>query len=226
MPNASNNQKARRVRILRLTLTIALGLAANAKATEVCMYELTVTSPDGKPLVSRPVAATQNGQQFASVTTDGKGIARICDSPATAPVHFHVGGDGCGATTVKGTPRWRTTVAIHVTLTNCQPESGLTYFPQRCFYRLRVLGRSGKPIQSALLSPAGTAREDGPPLSDSYGRISRTVPTGQSTRVVVAKQGYAPASLTQDCAATDTIVRDRVIALSAEPNSQSHRENE
>jgi hypothetical protein len=164
-----------------------------AEESTYCSFEVRVSRPSGVPFAKVPVALVERGTQFATVFTDAKGLARICDAPLHR-VDIVVGGDLCGMVLVKNIrPTWPTTRQVFVTYV----EEGCSHFtfPDHCQALLHTEDERGQPLAGARFD----GRPSGPAVSDVFGRFFRTLKRGEKLEGTVTKEGYQPARVSEQC---------------------------
>jgi hypothetical protein len=173
-----------------LLVYLSVGVAAEST---YCAFEVRVSKPSGVPFAKVPVGLVQRGTQFATVFTDAKGLARICDAPLHA-IDIVVGGDLCGLVLVKNVkPTWPTTRQVFVTYV----EEGCPHFtfPDHCQALLQIEDEKGKSLAGARFE----GRPAVPGVSDVFGRFFRTLKRGEKLEGTVTKEGYEPARVSEQC---------------------------
>jgi hypothetical protein len=168
-------------------------LVGAAEEPTYCAFEVRVSKPSGAPFAKVPVGLVQSGTQFATVFTDAKGLARICDAPLHA-VDIVVGGDVCGLVLVKNVrPTWFTTRQVFVTY--AEEECSHFWFPDHCRALLRIEDERGQPLSGARFD----GRPSGPGVSDVFGRLFRSLKRGEKLEGTVTKNGYEQAHVSEEC---------------------------
>jgi hypothetical protein len=128
--------------VMRLiTLLLVYVCVGAAEDSTYCAFEVRVSKPSRAPFAKVPVGLVERGKEFATVFTDAKGLARICDAPLHA-LDIVVGGDVCGLVLVK---RIRpTTRQVFVTY----EQEGCSHFtfPDHCQALLYIEDEKGQPL--------------------------------------------------------------------------------
>ncbi|HSR07933.1 MAG TPA: hypothetical protein VLM42_12335 [Bryobacteraceae bacterium] len=148
--------------------------------------------PSNRPAAKVPVGIARQRDTYAQTFTDANGVARICDAPID-PVDVFIGHDACGLVVIKGVkPLWIETKKLFVTYAS-STCGDFTTFPKNCHTILRIKDQSGHPIAGAHIG------DKEPTLSDSLGRIFRTIEEQQTLEGNVTKSGYLPTPISQKC---------------------------
>jgi len=176
-------------------LTIC-ALAASAAEPTYCAYEVKVSGASGAPLAKIPVGMVQRESQIASAWTDTQGMARLCDAPLH-PVDIVIGMSRCGLVVVRNVkpawPKTRQVFAIYVE-TPCNEF----VFADHCQILLRVQDEDGQPVAGARFDgiPADKPNSH---VSDTFGRIFRTVKRGERLNGQIIRDGWEPTLVSEAC---------------------------
>ena len=184
---------------LMAPLTVAL-LSSGEYRDQYCAFEVVVRSPKGDPVWPVSVSLLDRSMHaFTTALTGPAGIARLCDAPV-GPISVRVGGQLCGATTVKDLKAfWMKTRRVYITYDNCSGEDFA--FPGGCLVTIRVYSKTGQPISGVLFSGSNqrpAAREQ-TTISDAFGRIFRFVEYGGILNGELVKPGYLSQNIRVTC---------------------------
>jgi hypothetical protein len=162
-----------------------------------CAFEVTVRSPSGIPMSEVPVALIRGHKAtFYETTTDANGVARVCDAPLEN-LDIIVGFDMCKSVMVRFLmPTWPDTQRISVTYV--KTFCGFASFKPECIVTLRIQDDAGHPVIGALFNGNSTA-SSGSTVSDSFGRLFRSLKRRKSLRGVVIGKGFEPARISIKC---------------------------
>jgi len=180
-------------------------------ASEYCAFEVRVANQSGTPARKVPVYLIKNQHiTISSTTTDGSGLAKLCDSPLTA-VDIGVGVDVCGSVLIRDLrATWPETQRVFVTY--AETHCNHFVFDDQCQILLRIQDEDGKAIPEARLtghhSPGG-----GADVSDSLGRLYRLAKTGENVKGVISKEGRESVSISEKCTIRGEPVIERTIVL-------------
>jgi len=179
--------------MMRLVWLLAFSSGAMV-ASPYCAYEVKVRNPSGIPFANVPVGMVEHGAQRATALTDSSGLAKFCDAPLQ-PVDFVTGTLDCGVVLVKGVkPTWPETREILVTYDKAHCGGELT-FPNSCRILLRVHDEQGRPLGGAAFDFGPSERS----ISDAFGRIFRSVKSGENLDGVIKLEGRMPAPISERC---------------------------
>jgi hypothetical protein len=201
--------------ILAFSTLLATGMAsAGQDQGSYCAFEVSVKSPAGAPVVGWGVAGlSETGEIFETTTTDEHGIARICDAPP-GMVSIRVGGQFCGAVTVRNlNPWWMTTREVFVTYQSCANDAYA--LPGGCVLTLRLHDKDGLPLPGVLFQKSGVDHTswNETNTSDQFGRIFRFIEWGNVLRGTLVKVGYTSKDVTEECKAGQQFKRYQVVIL-------------
>jgi len=144
--------------------------------------------------------------------TDANGTARICDAPI-GTVDVFVGFDACGLVVIKEVkPLWLETKKLFVTYARSSCGE-FNSNPKSCHIVLRVKDEVGRPLAGARFEGKASAKSVGEPiLSDSFGRLFRTLEADQMLEGYITKLGYNPTPISQRCVLLEAD-RELMVAL-------------
>jgi hypothetical protein len=184
-------------RLFTIAGFLALLIIPAAGQTSYCAFEVRVTGPAGAPVANVPVYLIRNQRTTLSDTiTNAKGVARICDSPLGA-VDIAVGFDVCGSVLVKDIKAtWPTTRPVLVTYVETSCDHFV--FGDYCQILLRIHDEDGQPVAAARFQGRSSS-VSGSDVSDNFGRIFRSIKTGEKLEGVITKDGRDPARISEQC---------------------------
>jgi hypothetical protein len=166
-------------------ILILFVVPARAEVT-YCAFEVKVTPPSGSPVSAVPVHLIRQQRTTISDTiSDANGVARICDAPLE-PVDIGVGFDVCGSVLVRAVkPTWPAIRKIFVTY--AQTPCDRFVFEDRCQVWLRIQDEEGRLVVGARFEgkPSSAPGSD---VSDHFGRLFRSIKTGEALDGVVVKE--------------------------------------
>lgn len=175
------------------TLFSPLGVA---QAT-YCAFEVRVSTPSGIPVPDVPVALIRERKTtFSQTKTNANGVARLCDAPLEN-VDIFVGFDMCNSVLVGYLmPRWPDTQ--HVFVTYVKTFCGFVSSNPDCQILLRIQDEAGRALAGARFDGKDSA-SSGFDVSDVFGRLFRSLKTGEKLVGIVTKAGSAPARISVQC---------------------------
>ncbi len=184
-------------RMLMLAAFSVLFVSFAVAQDTYCAFEVTVRSPSGTPMSEVPVALIQGHKTtFYETTTDANGVARLCDSPLEN-VDIIVGFDMCKSVMVRFMmPTWPDTQRISVTYV--KTFCGFASFKPDCVVTLRIQDDAGHPVIGARFNWKSTA-SSGSTVSDSFGRLFRSLKRREILKGVVIKDAFEPAPISIKC---------------------------
>ena len=199
------------VAIARVPLVIGLLFLFTALATgetSYCSFEVKVSTPAREPVPNVAVSLIRNLQTtLSNTTTDVRGIARFCDAPLGV-LDIGVGFDICGLVLVRHVKAtWPETLKLFVTYVET-PCDHFT-FPDQCLVLLRIHDEAGHPVAGARFD-SGLSKPD---ISDAFGRIFRSIKSGEKLEGVLTKDGRKPAHISETCVRQDERDAERKVVL-------------
>ena len=177
---------------VRLLAVLSLG-SVQAYAFTYCAFEVKVTKPSGVPFPNIAVGMVDKGTQVATAVTNSAGVSQFCDAPLHA-VDIVVGVQACGVVLVQHvTPEWPVTRNVFVIYdeTHCSE----LVLKDRCQVLLRIQDEEGHPLAGTQFDSGRSERD----ASDVFGRIFRTIKSGEKLEGVLTKEGRRSALISQSC---------------------------
>ena len=178
---------------------------ARASEKDYCSLIVTVSGPNGQPLVAKVTVVDAAGHRL-SARTSQEGKAEFCPL-GMKPVDVTVGAGGCGSVTVQEVELfWEETQVLPITWAPCWLHGD---GPPRtaCSILLRVSDQQGDSIQGAAIT---TQYGPHPDLSDRYGRIRLGVGYGKTLEGKVLAAGFEEATYKVDCSRSEGDVEREV----------------
>jgi hypothetical protein len=196
--------------VLLFAAVLAQGAQSDGKA-EFCAIELSVTLPDGSPIVSATAELLNAEWVVVQEQPIRNGKGTICDFG----FGFHSIRVRHGATlttTISGVKFiFGRTQRLHVVL-NSDPEGGSGGAAgNACRALLRLQSPNGDPIAGVRVTYGGNSTE-----SDKYGRALLVVPLKQFTAIAVKKAGFQSKDLSLSCSAPYEFLERNVYLLRTE----------
>jgi hypothetical protein len=200
-----------RAAALLFTAVLAQGAQSDGKA-KFCAVELSVTLPDGSPIISA-TAELLNAEAVVvqrQLITNGSGT--FCDF-GFGPHSIRVGHGSSLTTTISGIKLiFGQTQHLRVVL-NSHPEAGSGgAVGTACRALLRLQSPNGDPIAGVTVTYRGNSAE-----SDNYGRVLLLVPLKQFTAIAVQKVGFQSKDLSLSCSEPYEFIERNVYLLRAAP---------
>jgi len=190
--------------VLLFAAVLAQGAQSDGKA-EFCAVELSVTLPDGSPIVSATAELLNAEWVVVQEQPIRNGKGTICDFG----VGFHSIRVRHGATftTIISGVRFifGRTQRLHVVL-NSDPEGGSGGAAgNACRALLRLQSLNGDPVPGVTVTHGGRTTE-----SDAYGRVSLLVPLKQFTTISFQKTEYRSHDLSLSCSRAEEFLERNV----------------
>ena len=176
-------------------------------APSYCAFDMKVSKPSGAPFANVPGGMVEKGIQVATVVTDANGKASFCDAPLHA-VDIVIGTQDCGVVLVRGVkPTWPVTREIFVTYDRA--HCGELVFPDHCQVLLRIKDEEGRPLAGTEFGSGRSERD----VSDVFGRIFRSIRSGEKLEGVLRKEGREPVHISERCVQEDERDVERDVVL-------------
>lgn len=198
-------------RIYRLIFVSAcLTVASGVQAADFCSLTIFVRTSNGVPTNSAISVYDESGGLFIS-TTAVNGVARICDL-GFSRYRVEIGDTRrCDHVTLTNViDRWPKEQKLSVIETLCFDDPVVP--PSGCPVFLRVLDKSGKPIQGARFTVSGGA----PVLSDQYGRVLTAMLLEKTYFFTLSASDYVPESFNLSCERTGFVIRKQIVMKQSE----------
>jgi hypothetical protein len=182
------------------------------KGGEFCALRLSVTLPDGIPVVSAAAELLDARGTIVQTTTIANGEGHFCDfgfGPHSIRVHEEssIPTVLTGIQLIYGEPQELRVVLNPLSSAGVHGGGG-----NACMAYVRIISIDGKPVAGVTINPRGTNEE-----SDRFGRLLLLVPLGRFWTIQFERTGFRPQSATFSCSSWDESLTRTIVLQRSGP---------
>jgi len=163
----------------------------------VCVFEVSVKSPNGRAASGVPVSWSDDSSGFEYKSgTNQQGLAHFCDPPVLPRFTVRIGRNICAVTVHNVPSPWKEVRRIHVVYQDCETQEMFGF----CHVLLRLRDRQKQPLSGVRLALQPPQPEiQGTFISDSLGRIYLSIALSTVGDGLLRKDGYSDQALKLEC---------------------------